>query len=89
MLLGKYVKRIFLTGGAGFIGSHIVDWLLKEGYKITVFDNLSNGREEFLEHNFSNPNLKFCKADITNINSTIDKFKLFEEFFWKNNFFVK
>ena len=72
MLLGKHVKRIFLTGGAGFIGSHIVDWLLKEGYKITVFDNLSNGREEFLEHNSSNPNLKFCKADITNINSIID-----------------
>ena len=53
MLLGKSVKKIFLTGGAGFIGSHIVDWLLKEGYKITVFDNLSNGRKDFLEHHFS------------------------------------
>tara|TARA_B100000242_G_C43049570_1_gene490249 strand:+ start:1020 stop:2021 length:1002 start_codon:yes stop_codon:yes gene_type:complete len=75
MLLGKSVKKIFLTGGAGFIGSHIVDWLLKEGYKITVFDNLSNGRKDFLEHHFSNPNLKFCEADITNINSIIDKMK--------------
>ena len=40
-LLGESVKKIFITGGAGFIGSHIVDWLIKDGYEVTVFDNLS------------------------------------------------
>ena len=40
--ISESVKKI-TTGGAGFIGSHIVDWLIKDGYEVTVFDNLSNG----------------------------------------------
>ena len=46
-LLGDSVKKIFLTGGAGFIGSHIAEWLINDGYEVTVFDNLSNGKKEF------------------------------------------
>ena len=72
MLLGQSVKNIFITGGAGFIGSHIVDWLMQDGYKVTVFDNLSNGRKEFINRHFSNSNFKFIQADITNIDSIID-----------------
>jgi UDP-glucose 4-epimerase len=40
------VRRILVTGGAGFIGSHIVDRLVEEGYAVRVIDNLSSGRLE-------------------------------------------
>src|SRR5882762_9399100 len=56
-LLGEKVKRVFLTGGAGFIGSHIVDDLLPQGYEVTVYDNLSNGRREFIEQHLKNPRI--------------------------------
>jgi UDP-glucose 4-epimerase len=62
-LLGEKVKRVFLTGGAGFIGSHIVDHLLSQGYEATVYDNLSNGRREFIERYLDNPAFRFMHAD--------------------------
>jgi len=40
--------KMLVTGGAGFIGSHIVDRLVDEGYKVRVVDNLSSGRTENL-----------------------------------------
>jgi len=46
--MGK--KEVLVTGGAGFIGSHLVDLLLKKGCEVTVYDNLSSGRREFLSH---------------------------------------
>jgi len=51
--------KILVTGGAGFIGSHLVDRLVKEGHKVIIIDNLSTGREENL-----NPKAKFYKIDI-------------------------
>lgn len=51
--------KCLVTGGAGFIGSHLVDKLIKEGYKVSVIDNLSGGRKENL-----NPRAKFYKFDI-------------------------
>lgn len=63
MLLGDGVKRVFLTGGSGFIGSHIVDHLLPQGYHVTAYDNLSNGRREFCEGHLSKPNFTFIEAD--------------------------
>lgn len=42
-------KRIFVTGGAGFIGSHIVDALVDEGAEVTIYDDFSSGRTEWLE----------------------------------------
>ncbi|MCX9009579.1 MAG: NAD-dependent epimerase/dehydratase family protein [Candidatus Methanoperedens sp.] len=57
-------KRIIVTGGAGFIGSNLVDRLLSEGNEATVLDNLSAGRMEFLEHHTENPDFKFIKVDL-------------------------
>jgi len=63
-LLGDKSTRVFITGGAGFIGSHVADTLVREGYQVTVYDNLSNGRREFIEHHFGEPNFKFVEGDI-------------------------
>jgi len=53
--------NILVTGGAGLIGNHLVDSLLKEGRRVVVIDNLSTGRKENL-----NPKAKFYKIDIRN-----------------------
>jgi len=53
--------RILVTGGAGFIGSHLVDRLIKEGHKVIVIDNLSAGKKENL-----NPGADFHQLDICN-----------------------
>ena len=60
-LLGDSVKKIFLTGGAGFIGSHIVDWLIMDDYEVTVYDNLCNGKIQFLKNHLQNPKFKFLE----------------------------
>jgi UDP-glucose 4-epimerase len=51
--------KCLITGGAGFIGSHLVNRLIKEGHKVVVIDNLSTGKKENL-----NPKAKFYKVDI-------------------------
>jgi UDP-glucose 4-epimerase len=63
-LLGDLARKVFLTGGSGFIGSHVVDLLIPQGYSVTVYDNLSNGRREFIEHHQGRPNFRFVEADI-------------------------
>ncbi|TAM36938.1 SDR family oxidoreductase [bacterium] len=61
------MKKALVTGGAGFIGSHLVDKLLKEGYSVIVLDNFSTGRLENLKHQENNGNLKIVKADISDL----------------------
>ncbi|MCX5830296.1 MAG: GDP-mannose 4,6-dehydratase [Deltaproteobacteria bacterium] len=56
-----------VTGGAGFIGSHMVDLLLDRGYKVRVLDNLSGGREANLDHHKGNTNLEFYNEDILDL----------------------
>ncbi|MGD8545971.1 MAG: SDR family oxidoreductase [Candidatus Bathyarchaeota archaeon] len=57
-------SRILVTGGAGFIGSHIVDQLLTENYEVTVLDNLESGRLKNITHNNERPEFTFTKGDI-------------------------
>ncbi|MFC1511176.1 NAD-dependent epimerase/dehydratase family protein [Candidatus Margulisiibacteriota bacterium] len=60
-------KRIFISGGAGFIGSHLVDELAKRGHHITVYDNLSSGKEEFLKAHRAKDYFGFIKADLLDL----------------------
>lgn len=56
--------RSLVTGGCGFIGSHMVDRLLGEGHEVVVIDNCSTGRRENLEHQANNKALRIVEADI-------------------------
>ncbi len=66
MILNKNMKNIFITGGAGFIGSHIVDVLVAENKNVTIFDNLSSGKKEFVKESMNKKNCTFIKGDLLN-----------------------
>ena len=55
-------KRILVTGGAGFIGSEVVSQLIKKNAMVTVLDNFSSGKKQYLKNN--KKNLKIIKGDI-------------------------
>tara|TARA_X000000950_G_scaffold265498_1_gene339842 strand:- start:353 stop:1342 length:990 start_codon:yes stop_codon:yes gene_type:complete len=61
-------KTILVTGGAGFIGSNIIEYLLKKNNRITCLDNFTTGKRENIENFLSNPHFKFIEGDITNLN---------------------
>lgn len=59
--------RALITGGAGFIGSHLAERLLRQGYQVTIIDNLSTGRLENIQLLESQANFRYAVEDIRNI----------------------
>ena len=59
--------RALITGGAGFIGSHLSERLLSKGYQVTIIDNLSTGQLANIAHLSANPNFSYAVEDIRNI----------------------
>jgi dTDP-glucose 4,6-dehydratase len=59
-------KKVLVTGGAGFLGSHLCDRMLAEGYAVVAMDNLITGDIRNIEHLFGHPDFVFVQHDITN-----------------------
>ncbi|MCB0513374.1 MAG: SDR family oxidoreductase [Bacteroidetes bacterium] len=59
------MKKILITGVAGFLGSHLADRFIKEGYHVIGMDNLSTGNIQNIEHLFPNPNFEYYHCDVT------------------------
>jgi UDP-glucuronate decarboxylase len=57
--------RILVTGGAGFLGSHLCDRLLSDGHEVLAVDNLYTGSKVNIAHNLQNPNFEFMRHDVT------------------------
>ncbi|TQD80210.1 hypothetical protein C1H46_034222 [Malus baccata] len=62
--LGKRRLRIVVTGGAGFVGSHLVDKLLDRGNDVIVIDNFFTGRKNNVVHHFGNPRFELIRHDV-------------------------
>ena len=58
-------KRILVTGGAGFLGSHLIDRLLAQGHEVLCVDNLFTGSKRNIEHLHANPCFEFIRHDVT------------------------
>jgi len=67
--------KVIITGGAGFIGSHLADFLIDSDYEVVVVDNLSIGRPENFSHLLEYPSFTFIEADITNFDEIEPIFK--------------
>jgi len=73
------IKKILITGGAGFIGSHIADFFVNKKYNVTAVDDLSLGKKANISHLQVQSNFKFVQMDVLDDKS-------FEELFAKENF---
>jgi len=58
-------KRILVTGGAGFLGSHLIDRLIGQGHEVICVDNLFTGTKRNIEHLHAHPNFEFMRHDVT------------------------
>ena len=61
------MKKILITGGAGFIGSNLTEYFLNKGYKVTVLDNFATGYRHNIKQHEGNPNFVLIEGDIRNI----------------------
>jgi len=60
------MKTVLITGGAGFIGSHLCEFMLDRNYRVICMDNLITGSEDNIAHILQNKNFQFIKHDVTN-----------------------
>ena len=67
--------KALITGGCGFIGSHLADELVKLNFEVVVIDNLSTGRLDNISQLIANPNFTFHKLDIVNFDDILDIFE--------------
>ncbi|HEX8136012.1 MAG TPA: SDR family oxidoreductase [Pyrinomonadaceae bacterium] len=67
--------RCLVTGGAGFIGSHLVERLLKDGHRVTVLDNFSTGSPDKLAHLHGQTGLEVCGADVADYDQIKARFE--------------
>ncbi len=61
---GGVMRRTLITGGAGFIGSHLTDELLRRGHEVTVVDNLFTGTRRNIDHHRDDPRFEFIRHDV-------------------------
>ena len=59
------MKRVLITGGAGFLGSHLCDRFIKEGYKVVAMDDLITGDLRKIEHLVKHENFEFYHHDVS------------------------
>lgn len=64
LLTPTYRKRILVTGGAGFVGSHLVDRLMLLGHEVTVLDNFFTGSKTTVSHWIGHPNFEMVRHDV-------------------------
>jgi UDP-glucose 4-epimerase len=62
-------SKVLVTGGAGFIGSHVVERLVKEGYEVRILDNLTTGKLENIQSHLSLGEIEFVKGDIRDLST--------------------
>ena len=67
--------KAFVTGGAGFIGSHLVDTLMSRGENVTVYDNFTSGKKEFLEQHMNNDKFSLIEADLLDLDTVKKEIK--------------
>ena len=59
------MQKVLITGAAGFLGSHLCDRFVKEGFHVIAMDNMLTGRMENISHLFPHPNFEFHHHDVT------------------------
>ncbi len=73
--------RVFITGGAGFIGSNLADQLLAQGNDVVVYDNFSTGQRKFVEHNIQHPRYTLIEGDVLDSSKLKDAMRNCERVF--------
>lgn len=72
-------RRVAVTGGCGFIGSHLADRLVVEGHDVVIVDNLSTGQLKFAEGALASGNVSLVRADVKDIEALVEAFAGCEE----------